>query len=202
MFHPGQPASREEVATGRVTAVLEDDDPLHDREPIMTDLEARTRLTSCTACPHDCAVDRWRGELGRCGVGRHAVVASAFPHHGEEACLVGRHGSGTIFFAGCNLACVFCQNWDLSQRVEGTPLEPAALADEISPDTHVNLMAQYRPCHQVGCPTEGGGRLFTELARRPSGSEYATALAAARAAGLWRLDGVDPGPDATGPASW
>jgi putative pyruvate formate lyase activating enzyme len=58
-------------------------------------------------------VDRWHDETGVCGTGRFAVVSSAFPHHGEEGCLRGTRGSGTIFFVGCNLRCVFCQNHDV-----------------------------------------------------------------------------------------
>ncbi|MCS7007687.1 MAG: hypothetical protein NZL88_09065, partial [Gaiellaceae bacterium] len=65
----------------------------------------------CLVCPRTCKVDRRAGEPGLCAVGRHAVVASSFPHFGEEDCLRGWRGSGTIFFSGCNLRCVFCQNW-------------------------------------------------------------------------------------------
>ena len=60
-----------------------------------------------------------RGRGGLCAIGRHAVVASHFPHFGEEDCLRGRRGSGTIFFSGCNLRCVFCQNYDISWQVQG-----------------------------------------------------------------------------------
>jgi putative pyruvate formate lyase activating enzyme len=68
----------------------------------------------CLVCPRLCKVDRRAGAAGLCAVGRHAVVASASAHFGEEDCLRGRSGSGTIFFSGCNLRCVFCQNWDIS----------------------------------------------------------------------------------------
>lgn len=282
---------------------------------------ARAELVRCRACPRDCEVDRLADETGTCGVGRHAVVASAFPHHGEEDCLRGRRGSGTIFFAGCNLRCVFCQNWEISQRVEGREVdaedlagimvalqergchnvnlvtpehvvpqvvealavaipaglripvvyntsaydavaslrlldglvdvympdlkvwEPATarrllrasdypevartaiaemhrqvgelvvdrdglavsgllvrhlvmpslveesraivrwIAEEISPDTYVNLMGQYRPEHRVP-----GSARFADIDRRPTGAELAAVRAAARAAGLWRLE--------------
>jgi len=76
---------------------------------------ARRRLRRCTLCPRRCRVDRLAGEVGWCRTGALARVASYGPHFGEEAPLVGRGGSGTIFFAGCNLACVFCQNHDISQ---------------------------------------------------------------------------------------
>ncbi len=71
-------------------------------------------LAHCTLCPRACGVDRTAGKLGACRVGAEAVVASAGPHFGEEPVLVGGGGSGTIFFAGCNLDCVFCQNHDIS----------------------------------------------------------------------------------------
>jgi putative pyruvate formate lyase activating enzyme len=76
---------------------------------------AQALLRRCMTCPQNCRVDRTRGELGVCRVGEWVQVASYGPHFGEEAPLVGRGGSGTIFFAGCNLACVFCQNYDISQ---------------------------------------------------------------------------------------
>ncbi|MBD0281538.1 MAG: hypothetical protein ICV69_05005 [Thermoleophilaceae bacterium] len=63
---------------------------------------------SCTVCPRLCKVDRLADERGLCRIGRHAMVASHFPHFGEENCLRGWRGSGTIFFSGCNLRCVFC----------------------------------------------------------------------------------------------
>lgn len=73
------------------------------------------RLRCCTLCPRRCRVNRLEEELGSCRTGSRARVASAGPHYGEEAPLVGRGGSGTIFFAGCNLACIYCQNHDISQ---------------------------------------------------------------------------------------
>jgi len=62
----------------------------------------------CVVCPRGCKVDRRADVKGLCAIGRYAVVASHFPHFGEENCLRGRQGSGTIFFSGCNLRCVFC----------------------------------------------------------------------------------------------
>src|ERR687897_3697057 len=66
------------------------------------------RGPSCTVCPRLCTVDRLADERGLCRIGRQAIVASHFPHFGEENCLRGWRGSGTIFFSGCNLRCVFC----------------------------------------------------------------------------------------------
>ena len=92
---------------------------------------ALRELEDCRACPRDCGVDRMAGETRVCNTGRHAVVSSAFPHFGEEDCLRGWNGSGTIFFSHCNLRCVFCQNYDISQaakvsEVRGTPPERLA----------------------------------------------------------------------------
>ena len=81
--------------------------------------QLRTMLTSCRLCPRACGVDRTNGELGACGIGESAVVSSAQPHFGEESILVGAGGSGTIFFSGCNLECVFCQNYDINQSDRG-----------------------------------------------------------------------------------
>ncbi len=93
--------------------------------------EAWSRLRRCALCPRECRVDRQAGELGECRTGALARVASFGPHFGEEAPLVGRGGSGTIFFAGCNLACVFCQNHDISQpsadaAIRGRPARDSA----------------------------------------------------------------------------
>jgi len=76
-------------------------------------------MRPCRLCPRACGVDRAAGERGFCGAGARAVVASAAPHFGEEPCLVGSGGSGTIFLAGCNLGCAFCQNEDISRNAAG-----------------------------------------------------------------------------------
>lgn len=80
---------------------------------------AREVLRDCTLCPWHCHVDRLAGKRGRCRTGALPVVSSYGPHLGEERPLVGRHGSGTIFLTWCNLKCVFCQNFDISQHGEG-----------------------------------------------------------------------------------
>ena len=84
---------------------------------------ARARLRSCALCPRECRVDRIAGDLGECRTGALARVAGFGPHFGEEAPLVGRGGSGTIFFVGCNLACVFCQNHTISQPADDVALD-------------------------------------------------------------------------------
>lgn len=108
--------------------------------------EARFALESCRLCPRACGARRLDGEPGTCGIGRRAVVSSAFPHLGEEDCLRGRRGSGTIFFSGCSLRCAFCQNADISWQVSGRELEAADLA--------VTMLAlQERGCHNVNLVT-------------------------------------------------
>jgi len=287
---------------------------------------ALAELESCTACPRNCRVNRLEDETQVCGTGRHARVSSAFPHQGEEDCLRGTRGSGTIFFAMCNLKCVFCQNWDISQQPHGrecTAEEIAALmlglqkqgchninfvtpehvvpqvvealaiavpaglslpivyntsaydalsslaimdglvdiympdfkfwesetarrlskakdypdrardairemhrqvgplrfgpdgvarrgvlvrhlvmpgqedetaaifqwlADEVSPDTFVNIMGQYRPAYQVGSVADLKAGKYEDVNRRPTQLEMARAYQSARRAGLWRFD--------------
>jgi putative pyruvate formate lyase activating enzyme len=100
----------------------------------------------CTVCPRLCKVDRREDVKGLCAIGRHSVVASYFPHFGEENCLRGRRGSGTIFFSGCNLRCVFCQNHDISWEVRGERAAPARLA-------RMMLELQAIGCHNVNWVT-------------------------------------------------
>lgn len=85
-------------------------------------------LSPCRLCPRQCGVDRLAGEQGFCRTGRLARVASYGPHFGEERPLVGSGGSGTIFFSGCNLGCIYCQNHDISHAAAGTEVSPRDLA--------------------------------------------------------------------------
>jgi len=85
-------------------------------------------------------------DLGFCRTGRWAVVSSFFPHHGEEPCLRGWGGSGTIFFTHCNLRCVFCQNWDISWQGEGRTVQPNQLAQMM-------LALQAEGCHNINLVT-------------------------------------------------
>ncbi len=91
--------------------------------------DALAMLASCEICPRKCRVNRLKGEKGVCQTGRNAIVASSAPHFGEEAPLVGRYGSGTIFFNGCNLLCSFCQNYDISHETAGEEVSAEKLAD-------------------------------------------------------------------------
>ena len=103
-------------------------------------------LRSCRVCPRDCAVDRFNNKIGVCKSGRLARVASAFPHFGEEDCLRGWTGSGTIFFGWCNLRCVFCQNFETSQRGEGAEVTALELAQ-------IMLDLQEIGCHNINFVT-------------------------------------------------
>ena len=85
-------------------------------------------LNACNLCPRGCGVDRLSGEKGICQIGKQAIVSSFNPHFGEENPLVGDHGSGTIFFARCNLLCVFCQNYDISHEGDGVEFSSEQLA--------------------------------------------------------------------------
>jgi putative pyruvate formate lyase activating enzyme len=91
-------------------------------------------------------VDRLDDKPGLCRVGRHAVVASHFAHFGEEDCLRGWNGSGTVFFSGCNLRCVFCQNHDISWQLQGERAGPERLAEMM-------LELQERGCHNINWVT-------------------------------------------------
>ena len=106
-------------------------------------------LGECRACPRDCGVNRLADHWAACRTGRHAVVASAFTHRGEEDCLRGWRGSGTIFFAHCNLRCVFCQNADISQEMK--PREPEG--SPASTIAALMLGLQARGCHNINLVT-------------------------------------------------
>jgi putative pyruvate formate lyase activating enzyme len=104
---------------------------------------ARELLADCTLCGRRCRANRLRGVTGAaCRTGDRAVVNGHHPHFGEETVLRGRGGSGTIFFSWCNLRCVFCQNWRISQAGEGEPVGPADLAARM-------IELQETGCHNV-----------------------------------------------------
>ena len=99
-------------------------------------------LSACDICPRKCAVNRVSGEIGICGVARKAWISSYGPHHGEENPLRGTRGSGTIFFSGCNLNCLYCQNADISQKISGFEVSARELAD-------IMLELQRTGCHNI-----------------------------------------------------
>jgi putative pyruvate formate lyase activating enzyme len=105
-------------------------------------VRAKAMLEECRVCPRRCGVNRLAGESGKCTITRPAMVSSYGPHFGEESPLVGRHGSGTIFFTYCNLRCVFCQNYTISQAGDGVPVTSEKLAQ-------IMLSIQDRGCHNI-----------------------------------------------------
>ncbi len=109
---------------------------------------ARKLLKNCCLCPRRCRVNRLMGELGMCATGKLAAIASFAPHFGEEQPLVGRNGSGTIFFTHCSLLCVFCQNYDIShcQNEHTTQVESEELAA-------IMLSLQEQGCHNINFVT-------------------------------------------------
>lgn len=86
-------------------------------------------MTICNQCPRRCGADRRGGKPGFCGVGEEPVVARAAPHFGEEPCISGERGSGAVFFVGCTLRCVFCQNYGLSRARLGKEITVSRLRD-------------------------------------------------------------------------
>lgn len=102
-------------------------------------------LAPCRVCPRRCGVDRRGGRIGACFSAWRPVVSSYCDHHGEEPPISGRSGSGTIFFANCNLRCVYCQNHQISQRFDRTcsgEVAPARLAEMM-------LELQAAGCHNI-----------------------------------------------------
>ena len=108
--------------------------------------EGLRHLKNCKVCPRDCEVDRLNDEWALCKTGRYAWVSSHFPHFGEEDCLRGWNGSGTIFFSMCNLKCVFCQNFEISQERDGVEARPETLAQMM-------LELQAKGCHNINFVT-------------------------------------------------
>ncbi len=86
-------------------------------------------MENCTLCPRNCGADRMHGQVGVCGVTSDIVVARAALHMWEEPCISGKEGSGTVFFSGCNLGCVYCQNYDIAHRKSGKTISVRELAD-------------------------------------------------------------------------
>ena len=103
-------------------------------------------LSPCEVCPHKCGVNRLEGEKGFCRSGEEVIVSSYNAHFGEEPPLSGNFGSGTIFFTNCNLKCVYCQNYPISQLGNGNKVSLSELAK-------IMLALQKRKCHNVNLVT-------------------------------------------------
>ncbi len=108
--------------------------------------KALSMLENCKVCPHNCNVNRLKNEKGFCRTGRFALISSFFPHHGEEFPIRGYNGSGTIFMVNCNLKCVYCQNYDISQLGKGEEVMPDELAKAM-------LTLQAQGCHNINFVT-------------------------------------------------
>ncbi|MEW6619709.1 MAG: radical SAM protein [bacterium] len=104
------------------------------------------KLQKCTLCPRECKVNRVQGELGFCKSTATLKVSSAHPHFGEEPELVGKYGSGTIFFTHCNLGCIFCQNYDISHLGYGEEITKEELVNQM-------LYLQKLGCHNINLVT-------------------------------------------------
>ncbi len=117
-----------------------------------TELEHRIEqayqlLERCRVCPRACGVNRLKNDkIGFCRSGLNPVVSSASAHHGEEPPLSGTRGSGTIFFTNCNMRCVYCQNYPISQMGNGVEKTPAELACQM-------LWLQEQGCHNLNLVT-------------------------------------------------
>ena len=109
---------------------------------------AYARLKRCDLCPHDCRVDRVRGDTGVCRSGAQPRIASASVHRGEEPPISGTRGSGTIFFSGCTLRCRFCQNFPISQLGNGETITTLELARKM-------LRLQQQGVHNINLVTPG-----------------------------------------------
>ena len=103
---------------------------------------ALSLLENCSLCPRSCGVNRLAGDIGKCRTSRQAIVSSYGAHFGEEAPLVSRYGSGTIFFTDCNVRCLFCQNYSISQLGEGQKVDKEELA-------YIMLSLQVKGCHNI-----------------------------------------------------
>ncbi len=122
-----------------------------ERDFILKVEEAEDCLKRCRLCPRECGVDRFLSNGGYCGIGSLPFISSFGPHFGEESPLSGRRGSGTVFFARCNLGCIFCQNYSISHMGEGMELScerlAAIMTDLQESGCHnINLVT---PTHQV-----------------------------------------------------
>lgn len=103
-------------------------------------------LEECRLCPNECAVNRIDGETGNCNSTDKVIISSYGPHFGEEPELVGLYGSGTIFFTNCNLSCIYCQNYDISQLGIGKKISIEELSD-------IMISLQRRGCHNINLVT-------------------------------------------------
>lgn len=104
------------------------------------------QMRDCTLCPRECHVDRTAGQTGFCGQTAQIMAARAALHFWEEPCLSGTNGSGAVFFSGCNLHCVYCQNYSIAQAQTGKEIETARLSE-------IFLELQDKKAHNINLVT-------------------------------------------------
>jgi len=126
-------------------------------------------LENCTLCPRNCQVNRFVSKNGACRTGIKPIVSSFGPHFGEESFLVGNNGSGTIFFSNCNLNCVFCQNWEISQMGVGEEVDVEELSKimlklQKMGCENINLVS---PTHQVPMIVDAVSRAWQKGLKLP-----------------------------------
>jgi putative pyruvate formate lyase activating enzyme len=126
-------------------------------------------LENCTLCPRSCQVNRFVSKNGACRTGIRPIVSSFGPHFGEESFLVGNNGSGTIFFSNCNLNCVFCQNWEISQMGVGEEIDVEELSKimlklQKMGCENINLVS---PTHQVPMIVDAVSRAWQKGLKLP-----------------------------------
>ncbi len=110
-------------------------------------VKALYQLTKpCCLCPQNCNVDRFKGQIGKCRTGNEVSISSYNIHHGEEPPISGYNGSGAVFFTNCNLSCVFCQNYPISQLGNGKKVS----VDELS---SIMLELQFKGAHNINLVT-------------------------------------------------
>jgi putative pyruvate formate lyase activating enzyme len=129
----------------------------------------KEQMSRCNLCPRRCGVPRLGGKTGYCGIGAEPAISSFGPHFGEESVLVGRGGSGTVFFTGCNLRCVYCQNYDISHLRNGQTISVEELAEiflrlQAGGCININLVT---PTHQIAAIVEALEQAKAKGLRRP-----------------------------------
>ncbi len=141
MIRPTIPRPNEDPATYPSYLGLEKSGELARRAE-----KLRAIFENCHLCPRDCRVNRLKGETGVCRATARVKISSAFPHFGEERPLVGKNGSGTIFFSNCGLRCIYCQNYTISLEGQGVEITDDQLAETM-------LQVQDFGCHNINLVT-------------------------------------------------
>ena len=149
----------------------------------MTEKEAQERMRDCTLCPRRCHADRVAGDRGFCGQSAQIRAARAALHFWEEPCISGERGSGTVFFSGCSLQCVFCQNHEIAmgkagQGISGRRLAEIFLELQEKGAANINLVTAGHFLPQICMALERAGEegLSVPIVYNSSGYEEAASL--------------------------